>query len=72
MARRAADDRADTSSAAFVPVVVEPAARSSPTPGRGGGTAMIEVVIGATTVRVPRGIDGATMTTVLRAVKAAT
>jgi hypothetical protein len=33
---------------------------------------MIEVVIGAATVRVSRGIDGATLATVLRAVKAAT
>jgi transposase len=70
MARRAGDDRVDTSSVAFARVLVEPAARSSNTPDREG--AMIEVVIGAATVRVPRGIDGATLTTVLRAVKAAT
>jgi hypothetical protein len=31
---------------------------------------VIEIVIGATTVRVPLGIDAATLMTVLRAVKA--
>ena len=71
-ARWAADDGADTSDVAFAPVLVEPAARSSNTPVRARGAAMIEVVIGAATVRVSRGIDGATLTTVLRAVKAAT
>jgi len=40
--------------------------------GRPGGAAMIEIVIGAATVRVSLGIDAATLTTVLRAVKAAT
>lgn len=73
LARRAADDGADASAAvAFAPVLVEPAARSSNTPIRGGSAAIIEIVIGAATVRVARGIDGATLTTVLRAVKAAT
>jgi transposase len=71
-ARRAGDDRADTSGVAFAPVLVEPALGSSITPKQVGGVAMIEVVIGAATVRVWRGIDGATLTTVLRAVKAAT
>ena len=33
---------------------------------------MIEIVIGAATVRVPPGIDAATLQTVLRAVRAAT
>jgi hypothetical protein len=41
-------------------------------PHRGGGTAVIEIVIGAATVRVSPGIDVATSTTALRAVKAAT
>ena len=71
LARRAGNDRVDTNSVAFAPIVVEPAARSANTPDR-GGAAMIEVVIGAATVRVSRGIDGATLTTVLRAVRAAT
>ena len=70
LARRAGNDKVDdTNGVAFAPVVVEPAARSANTPDRGGS--MIEVVIGAATVRVPRGIDGATLTTVLRAVRAA-
>ena len=41
-------------------------------PNQGGGTATIEIVIGAATVRVAPGIDAATLTAVLRAVKAAT
>ena len=36
------------------------------------GSPMIEIVIGAATVRIPPGIDAATLPTVLRAVKAAT
>jgi hypothetical protein len=56
---------------AFAPVLVEPALRSANIPERVGG-AIIEVMIGAATVRIPRGIDGATLTTVLRAVMAAT
>jgi transposase len=70
-ARRTADDRTDKSSVAFAPVLVEPALRSANIPERVGG-AIIEVMIGAATVRIPRGIDGATLTTVLRAVMAAT
>ena len=41
-------------------------------PDRGGGAAIIEIVIGAATVRVGAGTDVATLTKVLRAVKAAT
>jgi hypothetical protein len=40
--------------------------------GRQGELSPIEIVIGAATVRVPRGIDPATLTAVLRAVRAAT
>ena len=36
-----------------------------------GGSAKIEIVIGAATVRVPPGIDAVTLATVLRAVRAA-
>jgi hypothetical protein len=36
----------------------------------GSGTSTIEVVIGATTVRVPAGADAMTLQAVLRAVKA--
>jgi hypothetical protein len=41
-------------------------------PNQGGGTSVIEVVIGAATVCVAPGTDAATLTAVLRAVKAAT
>ena len=59
---------------AFTAVMVE-AARlraDGQTCGCPGGAAMIEIVIGAATVRVSLGIDAATLMTVLRAVKAAT
>jgi hypothetical protein len=49
---------------AFAAVLVEPSLRSD-TPNHIGGAAIIEVVIGAATVRVSRGIDAATLTTVL-------
>ena len=73
--RQARDDKGDMSGVAFAPVIVEPALPSPDTaiaPHRGGGAAMIEIVIGAATVRVSPGIDLATLTTALRAVKAAT
>jgi hypothetical protein len=63
------------SGAASAPVIVE-AALPSPAgpaaPNRAGAAGAIEIVIGVTTVRVARGIDVATLTAVLRAVKAAT
>ena len=58
----------------FAPVIVEAAQDSSkttPAPVRASGPPVIEIVIGAASVRVSRGIDAATLTTVLRAVKAA-
>ncbi len=60
---------------AFAAVIVDAARPRADEPiacGRPGGAAMIEIVIGAATVRVSLGIDAATLTTVLRAVKAAT
>ena len=63
------------SGAAFAPVIVESALLSPDppiAPNREGGTAVIEIVIGAATVRVALGIDVAMLTTVLRAVKATT
>lgn len=60
----------DTSSVSFAPVLVEPALWHGQRPERVGGAAIIEVVIGAATVRVSQGVDGATLTSVLRAVKA--
>ena len=41
-------------------------------PARPGGAPMIEIVLGAATVRIRPGIDAATLTTVLRAMRAAT
>ena len=72
--RRARGDGPDESDLAFAPVIVEAAlSRSAPiAPGRIGGDAVIEIVIGAATVRVAQGIDAATLTTVLRAVNATT
>ena len=62
-------------SATFAPVIVEsalPRPDIAMAPHRGGVAAMIEIVIGAATVRVSPGIDLATLTTALRVVKAAT
>ena len=73
--RQARDDKGDMNGAAFAPVIVEsalPSPEEAIAPDRGGGAAIIEIVIGAATVRVSPGIDVATLTTVLRAVKAAT
>ena len=59
----------------FAAVIVEAAQDSSKTtlaPVRASGSPVIEIVIGAASVRVSRGIDAATLATVLRAVKAAT
>lgn len=73
--RQARDDKGDMNGAAFAPVIVEsvlPNLDVVIAPDRGGGPAIIEIVIGAATVRVSPGIDVATLTTALRAVKAAT
>jgi transposase len=75
MRRRAREDKGGVSGAAFAPVIVGSALPSQDppiTPNREGGTAVIEIVIGTATVRVGFGIDVAMLTTVLRAVKAAT
>ena len=72
--RQARDDKGDVSGTAFAPVIVEsvlPSSEAPVAPHRGGGATMIEIVIGAVTVRVSPGIDVATLTTALRAVKAA-
>jgi hypothetical protein len=61
--------------AAFAPVIVEsvlPSPEEAIAPDRGGRAPIIEIVIGAATVRVSPGIDVATLTMALRAVKAAT
>ena len=41
-------------------------------PASSGAAPMIEIVIGAATVRIPPGIDAVTLSMVLRAVRAAT
>ena len=73
--RRAANDGAPARGQTFAPVIVEEALRRSEAaigPDPSGGAAAIEIVIGAATVRVAPGIDAATLTTVLRVVKAMT
>ena len=73
--RRAANDEVAARGTAFAPVVVGEGLRRSEAPigpDPSGGTTTIEILIGAATVRVAPGIDAATLTTVLRVVKAAT
>ena len=73
--RRASNDEGTARETAFAPVVVEETLRRSEAPIGSdpiGGTGVIEIVIGATTVRVAPGTDAATLTAVLRAVRAAT
>jgi transposase len=72
LGRQARDDRGHASASAFAPIVVQPSLDAPLVPSHTGGAAMIEIVIGAATVRVAGGIDVAMLTTVLRAVKAAT
>jgi hypothetical protein len=50
----------------FAPVVVEPEAAM---PATGAELYVIEVVIGAVTVRLPRSVDSATLGAVVRAVR---
>jgi transposase len=74
VARRRSDDGAVGIGSAFAPVIVEaarPCADAPLAPACPSGLAVIEIVIGAATVRVPPGIDAATLRAVLRAVKAA-
>jgi len=68
------DAKGEANEAVFAPVIVAslPSPEVPVAPNRGGGTAAIEIVIGAATVRVAAGIDAATLTTVLRVVKAMT
>jgi transposase len=71
---RWARDEAGESGLGFAPVIVDAAGPSGDAPGgpaRPGRPLLIEIVIGAATVRIPAGIDAATLQTVLRAVMAA-
>jgi transposase len=72
--RRASNDEGAARETAFAPVVVEKALQRSEAPigSHPIGSAVIEIVIGAATVRVAPGTDAATLTAVLRAVRAAT
>lgn len=74
--RRVAQHRGEAESRAeFAPVIVEatgPYADVPMAPRCPGGSAPIEIVIGIATVRVAPGIDAATLTAVLRAVRGAT
>jgi transposase len=74
VARRRFDDGAVGTGSAFAPVIVEtarPCADAPLAPVCPSGSAVIEIVIGAATVRVPRGTDAVTLRAVLCAVKAA-
>lgn len=76
-ARRREEDGGGESGSAFAPVIVEavrPCANVPTASVRPGGSSslLIEIVIGAATVRIPAGTDAATLQTVLRAVMAAT
>ena len=71
-ARHRAEDGPGERGSAFTPVIVEAAARcGSASQVRSDGSPVIEIVIGAATIRVAPGIDAATLQAVLRAVKAA-
>ena len=71
--RREVEDGPGENASAFAPVLVEAALPIAPLAAGGpGGSSVIEIVIGVATVRVPLGIDVATLMTVLRAVKGAT
>lgn len=72
-ALRCGEDGAGESGSAFVPVIVEAASpRTDALSPRSDGCLLIEVMIGAATVRIPPGTDATTLQTVLRAVKATT
>jgi transposase len=73
-ARQRAEGSADAGGAVFAPVIVEASRPHSDAPiavAASNGTLVVEVVIGAATVRIPPGIDAVTLATVLRAVRAA-
>jgi transposase len=75
-ARRRATEEASTQGSAFAPVIMEaapPCAQGPVAPAaRAERPPTIEIAIGIAMVRVPPGIDAATLTAVLRAVRAAT
>ena len=74
-ARRRGKEGAGARGPAFAPVIVETApacADASNAACRAGGLPVIEIVIGAATVRVAPGTDAVTLQAVLRALRGAT
>ena len=61
--RRSARGRATAGSATFAPVIVDGALPIT------GGHPMVEIMMGAASIRVSSGVDAATLTTVLRALR---
>ena len=71
--RQPAEHGVERSGVGFAAVVVDagqPCRDMSLSSAPAGRSAMIEIVIGAATIRIPFGIDSATLQTVLRAVRA--
>ena len=70
-ARQRAPNAADEGAPAFVPVVLEPAATTRPKPPRRTRPApAVEIEVAGVLVRVPPGMDAATIAAVLQAAKA--
>jgi transposase len=69
-ARQRASSGAGGGTPAFVPVVLEPAATTRPKPPRRARPALaVEIEVAGVLVRVPPGMDAATITAVLQAAK---
>jgi transposase len=69
-ARHRASSAADEGTPAFVPVVLEPAATTKPKPPRRARpAAAVEIEVAGLLVRVPPGMDAATIAAVLQAAK---
>ena len=69
-ARRRAVSGAGDGTPAFVPVALEPAATTQSTPRRALPAPAVEIEVAGLLVRVPPGMDAATIAAVLRAAKA--
>jgi transposase len=69
-ARRRAVSGAGDGTPAFVPVALEPAATTQPTPRRALPAPAVEIEVAGLLVRVPPGMDAATIAAVLQAAKA--
>ena len=71
-ARQRAPNAADEGTPAFVPVALEPAATTRPMPRRAWPAPAVEIELAGLLVRVPPGMDAATIAAVLRAAKTLT